>query len=59
MAFHFPINNYRATLAAPLSEYDSEVFLDEGDGDPLTQMPCFLSVEDEIIEVESRRRAAV
>lgn len=59
MAFHFPINNYRATLAAPLSEYDSEVFLDEGDGDPLTQMPCFLSIEDEIIEVESRRRAAV
>lgn len=58
MAFHFPINNYRATLGAPLTSTDMQIVLDEGGGGPLTRMPCFVSIDDEIIEVESRRRAA-
>lgn len=57
MGFHFPVNNYRATLGAPLAPSDLEIILDEGGGGPLTQMPCFVSIEDEIIEVQDRKRA--
>ncbi len=57
MGFHFPVNNYRATLGAPLAPTDLEIVLDEGGGGPLTQMPCFVSIGDEIIEVQERKRA--
>ncbi len=57
MAFHYPVNNYRATLAAPLTPTDLEIVLDEGGGGPLTRMPCFVSIENEIIEVQERKRA--
>jgi len=57
MGFHFPVNNYRATLGAPLAPTDLDIVLDEGGGGPLTQMPCFVSIEDEIIEVRERKRA--
>jgi len=57
MAFHFPVNNYRATLGAPLASGDLGIVLDEGGGGPLTRMPCFVSIENEILEVQERKRA--
>lgn len=57
MALHYPVNNYRATLAAPMTPGDRQIVLDQGCGGPLTQMPCFVSIEDEIIEVQDRQRA--
>ena len=57
MDFHFPVNNFRAMLGAPLTPASREIVLDTGGGGALRQMPCFVSVEDEIIDVRERRRA--